>query len=1240
MIHLTYSNRTEELLAALAGAVREERARRGPWPAIELVVPNRSVEAYVKLGLAEALGLAANLRVAFLRGLLAELVESALPGQRLGDALSTQARLLALLHDEELLSRPALAEVRQYILGGTSADAIDRRRCQLAAEVSALFEEYAVSRPELLRGWSSGGRRPTSPPPEAASTIEMWQRELWLELFGAAPGSERRELTLSELVQAIATDNKESGQSLAAALRGRSLHVFGVSYVGRAYHAALSAIARHAEVHVYTLNPCREFWEDVETTGELRRRLKRQGREPLFPSRAQARQPGLALDDDPFGLKDERESLALRLWGRPGRENIRLLDQQGGGDFVGRFISNAEVAGTGAATLLARLQDDILDRALPPSPDSAAKADGSLRLLPCPGVRRELEVIAGEIWRLVEADPSLRLNQIALVIPEAVKDTYLSHVGAVFAEAHELPHSIIDLPLSAGHRLGEAAQALLALPLGGASRRELMPLLTHPALLARFSEASASEWLRLCEDLGIVHGVDHGDHAGTYIERDVLNWDQGIRRLCLGAFVDAGRGQGEGGGDFASASPVVMGPDAERYLPVFRPGDEQPGALGFAALARSLLADARFAAGAGAPRLRPLPEWLDFMRGLLVGYLLPVDAEEEGLLARLLAELDKLAELPLGPTPISYRTAWELASHALAGVGGARGQHLAHGVTVTSFVPMRAIPFRVIFVAGLGQGGFPRLGRRSELDLRAARRQPGDVSPREQDLYMFLETLLSARERLVLSYVARDELTGTPLLPSSVLLELRDILRGYLPPAELGRLFDPPVADMENRPALRRYQDSPRLRAGTLAHREHRARELGQALRAVLPAGATMPDLPALRRAMPAATFAALSDRLGVVGAPARGSAARPETNEPLRVSLAAIRQFLEDPLQGSARFRLRLREVDPDEELADREDEDFELGRPLRTILLREVMLRTLSAGEPTPQALTEALARVLEREELRGNAPTGFFAAAQRPTLEAILHGWHAAVSGHAAAAGGKSATARLLHFGRPGAHELVLGTRRDPIPLTLPRGRPVEIVGRTELQLARPDGAASLFFSCRSASRDTRTPRHRDRLRAFLDHVALSAADMPGAGGAHGALIAWSDGGDHELEVRRFRPLSPERARSYLASLITAMLAGARDGNGQSTGVHPYLLPCEAIFNVRGGTGNLKRSLVEEIQKLRDDYLEKGSLLSFSSVNGPVPEAVERHEPPPAEQVERMADERFGLYFELLEPEAPSK
>ena len=989
MIHVTYSNRTEELLAALAGVVRQERADLGPWEPIQLVVPNRNVEAYVKLGLAERLGIAANLEVAFLRGLLARVCERVVPGGQLVDARQTEGHLLALFCDETFVADAELQPVRDYLLGaGSRPDVVDRRRCELAAQLARLFDEYGASRPEMLRAWRD--RLVLSDHPTLASTETMAAAAVAGDVRRASPGGTGadpvRRLTLPDLVATL-----EQGAFPAEALPAGAIHVFGVSYIARSFHAALAALARRTSVRIYTINPCREFWEDVETAGEARRRLKRQGRESLLPARGQARQPTLALGDDPFGLQSDRENLPLRLWGRPGRENVRLLNQIADGDFEGRFVSHPERAGAG--TLLARLQDDILDRALPSGPDPALRADGSLTVIPCPGVRRELEVVAAEIWRQVQSDPTLRFNDIALIVPESVKASYLAHLPAVFAESHGLPHSVVDLPLSGGHRLGEAVELLLALPTGGFTRRELLPLLTHPALLGRFPGASAADWLRLAEELGIVHGADRQDHAGTYIRRDVLHWDQGLRRLVLGALMANPAP--------AEEQPVAVGGQA--YLPLPRTSDEQKAALGFALLARSLLEDARFAAGVTGPRLRPLAQWLEFVRGLLSGYLVPADPEEETLLARCLAEIDELGDLPLGETPISYRVAAELIGRALRALGSARGQYLAQGVTVTSFVPMRAIPFRVVFVVGLGQRHFPASERRSELDLRSARRQLGDVTTREQDAYMFLETLLSARERLVLSYVARDELTGGALSPSSVILELAEVLgSGYLVPGELTRLLG-----AETAPPLRRYDDVARLEALPLAAREARAKALGRSLRDALPPGSAMPDLPALRRALPPDSLTALTALLGVhrpppasvgVGSSASRAGRGRGPRARLVVPLTAIRQFLEDPLQGSARFRLRLREVEGDDEIADREDESFETERPLRTSLLREAVSRALLGGGPggTPTAeplwdrVIAAFTAAAGREELRGRAPTGFFADVERPALHAVLRGW----------------------------------------------------------------------------------------------------------------------------------------------------------------------------------------------------------------------------------------------------------
>ncbi len=1173
MLRVCHSNRTEALLEALVANLRAERARLGPFATAALVVPNRNVADYVKLGIAQATGIAANLEVSFLRQHLDRIGRAAVPDAEVVGEPEMQGHLLSLLHDDAFLA--TVEPVRAYLAAaGNKADAIDRRRCQLAAELAPLFDEYALSRPQMLEAWAD--ERLTS----GWEATELWQRALWRAIRQRC-GARK---TLSELM--VEAERK--------GITGGPLHVFGLSYVARGYHGMLATVARGRDVCIYTLNPCREFWEDLETVGELRRRLKKEGRASLFPLRAEAKQ--LALGDDPLGLQVAGESLALRLWARPGRENVRLLNQLTDGDFEGRFVRDDK------GTLLGRLQNDILDRAAPERPDPALRADGSLMVLPCPGLRRELEVVAAEIWRLARQDPTLRLNDVAVVVPESGKDAYLSHVSAVFGESHGLPHNVVDLPLAGGHRLGEAAERLLDLPLGAFTRREVLPLITHPAVMARFPEATAQSWVHLCEELGIVHGLDRRDHEGSYVSRDLFSWDQGLRRLALGALMDA--------------EPVVFGSD--EYLPAVLRADDEASSLAFGLVARSLMEDVRFARGDGAPRLRLLPEWLDFMRGLLASYLVPADDEEAMLLARCQRALEELQAVTIAQ-PVSYRVAAELGRRALSRLGGSRGQYLASGVTVSSFVPMRAIPFRAVFVLGLGHGEFPRAARRSQLDLREARRQAGDVSPREQDLYMFLETLLCARERLVLSYVDRDELTGERLAPSSVLLELREVLGQLLPPDECKKLFDPP------RPPLRRYDDDERLFASPLASRERVAKDLGKSLRSVLPTDASRPDWPALRRALPDGMRADLEARLSVYTPPPRAPAAGPER---LVVPLAAIRQFLEDPLQGSARFRLRLREVEGDDEILERDEEAFATDALGRASILRDSFTRGLLSAAGWEAVLREYEA-LSARFELGGHVPTGLFRKAERPGHEAILRAWLDQVT---AFAGANLFGRRLVRFGRA-VQDADAGEVHAPIVLPIdapvtegpPRPLQIELIGRTELLIVPPKGATGSVVLVSGKKPEEEEAVGKRKLRGFVDHLALAAAGL--SDGAHAAPILFADG----MVPARFKAVKQAQARDYLASLVRDMLTGDPDGDGRPTGIHAYLLPCEAVFGARG-----KRSVAEEVERLRDLHFEM-AWKTFSSVHGPVPDAVDRHEPPAVEDAERMAASRFGLYFELHEDPA---
>ena len=163
-----------------------------------------------------------------------------------------------------------------------------------------------------------------------------------------------------------------------------------------------------------------------------------------------------------------------------------------------------------------------------------------------------------------------------------------------------------------------------------------------------------------------------------------------------------------------------------------------------------------------------------------------------------------------------------------------------------------------------------------------------------------------------MTYVGRDELTGESLSPSSVVLELRETLkRGYVP-------------EPLNRQYPRRRYDDPRTgRFLPAAKREASARALGESLRMHLGRSHLPPlsklDLPD-----------GVREALGLLAPPASS----PGVVDRGTVSLSALRQFLECPLQGSARFVLRLREDDAD--LLAREDEVFRASASDRARLLR----------------------------------------------------------------------------------------------------------------------------------------------------------------------------------------------------------------------------------------------------------------------------------------------------------------
>ena len=140
-----------------------------------------------------------------------------------------------------------------------------------------------------------------------------------------------------------------------------------------------------------------------------------------------------------------------------------------------------------------------------------------------------------------------------------------------------------------------------------------------------------------------------------------------------------------------------------------------------------------------------------------------------------LDQLGRSAELLGGDQMVEFRVA-RYHLQQLLDQGEQRGGFLTGGVTFCALQPMRSIPARIICLVGMGDQDFPRPSQSPGFDRMAHDRKCGDRSTRDDDKYTFLEALISARERLYLSYVGRSAIDNAEIPPSVLVSELLDYL--------------------------------------------------------------------------------------------------------------------------------------------------------------------------------------------------------------------------------------------------------------------------------------------------------------------------------------------------------------------------------------------------------------------------------------------------------------------------------
>lgn len=748
MLYVRQSNQLERLADEL---IIQLQTIADPLFQQQIVVPSLGMATWFKHRLAEQKGIAAGVEFPLSATLIWRLI------LLLTDADNRSAyqestmrwRLFALLDadNKALWQRTECAALKHFL----QADKQDQKRFQLAGWIADLFDQYLIYRPHWMSAWrDEADAQNKLDTANLASELKLinaeqpWQPILWQLLVQACNNSPDRAQLQTQAQAKLATSATEI-TTLMRQQFGDQLPIFGLSAMPPKQLELIALLSRHIDVHFYVCNPCQEYWGDIVSTKYLARLTTKE----LTTEAGTDNHNHYATDH-----------LLLSGMGHAGRDFIDLLAEFS--DREEQVITAEDFIAPEGNQLLQHIQRDVLlMAAVKERPKHLLqKDDASVVFADSYGAMREVEALHDWLLGRFAHNAELMPKDIVVMIPDI--NAYLPHIEAVFSIADKelwIPYTICDHSEDLEVPIFSTLIQLLQLAQNRLTASELFDLLETPAIMRAFGlrHEHLPRLHHLIQISGIRWGRDteHWQTTGANVAQEPCpyTWSFGLNRMM------AGYSMGEEGDEFQGFAPLS--------------GMESENDPAFRALLEFIERVDRYRA-----RLKPATgsEWAVTLTDLVDDFL-DCDLAETNALSQWYAignELAKLEEIGV-KTPIGLEIILDILRNQKQKTRSS-SRFLNGRVTFCTLMPMRNIPFRIVALLGLNEGSLPRHMTPISFNLLTQKPIKGDRNPRAEDLYMFLEAILSAKEHLYLSWSGRQPHDNKAQPPATVVTQLQDVI--------------------------------------------------------------------------------------------------------------------------------------------------------------------------------------------------------------------------------------------------------------------------------------------------------------------------------------------------------------------------------------------------------------------------------------------------------------------------------
>lgn len=715
-LSLKVSHSLESLAAALARNM--QASGHGIFVPFTVVTQTDGMNIWLRQQLALRIGIAANISFLKPNDIIFKLYQ--LLDGKYEESLSRE-NLIWLLY--ELMGKPEFTKryPQQAEYFNTAGAEKDLKRMGLAEKVADLFDQYQIYRQELITEWNSY---------EIGKPDLHWQAYLWIRANDASNKNLPDKTVISKQIL-----ENISQETLQERIKDRlpAIHLFGLSIITKYHLQILYQVAAVTDVYFYLLNPAPDiYWIEDRSEKQV----------AIWRSRNKKN-----IEDVIIG------NPLLTNWGRVLQHTYSLLFRM---DETLNDYTVEPAAEPVRDTLLHKVQYDIYHNLTEDRSDvtEADLQDGTVSFHANYTIVREVESLYNYLVHLVDKKKE-KLSPRDIVVMVSDIDKYAPYIRAVFDNApYYFRYQIADISVSQGDNIYSILQQILELNADNFTAENVMQLLDSSYVQARFQLGNTARLRSLVDAANIRFGMDGNQDDETY----TVSWRYGLQRLMYG---------------LCMSGEVLLDAGDEPLYPLDRiEGNESQDVVRFCHFVQVLMSSIE-----ERKRNRTIGEWVAYVQILIQDLIFwPENSTDEDFadLQKQLAaytDINGIVSEKVGYNIFKYNFVQTLNSTQRNSL------YINDGITFCSLIPMRSIPFKIIAMLGLNNNSFPRHEKRNGLNLMLQQPQLGDRNIKDNDKHLFLETILSAKDYLYLSYIGRSVRDNAEKPPSILVDELLDYIR-------------------------------------------------------------------------------------------------------------------------------------------------------------------------------------------------------------------------------------------------------------------------------------------------------------------------------------------------------------------------------------------------------------------------------------------------------------------------------